>query len=78
LKGKIDEGKGLGYFIEQIAKQRNFSSNNIKNAAEADMAMFKEGISLCADICNDDYTFAIKENSRIKRLQTWLSANLWN
>ena len=28
--------------------------------------MFKEGIALCADICNNDSTFAIKKNSRIK------------
>jgi len=66
LKSKIDEGKGLGYFIEQVIKQRNFNHDNIKSAAEADTAMFKEGIALCADICNNDSTFAIKKNSRIK------------
>ena len=66
LKGKIDEGKGLGYFIEQVIKQRNLDSDNIKKATDADTAMFKEGISLCADICNGDSTFPIKKNSRIK------------
>ena len=66
LKGKIDEGKGLRYFIEQITKQRDINLNNIKNAAEADAVMFKEGISLCADICNNDSSFSIKKISRIK------------
>ena len=66
LKGKIDEGKGLGYFIEQVVKQRDINFDKIKNAAEADKAMFNEGISLCADICNNDSTFTIKKNSRIK------------
>ena len=66
LKGKIDEGKGLGNFIEQIIKLRDSNLNNIKNAAEADTAMFKEGISLCADVCNNSSTFPIKKNSRIK------------
>ena len=66
LKGKIDEGKGLRYFIEQVIKQRNLNLNDIKNAAEADSVMFKEGISLCADICNNDSTFPVKKNSRIK------------
>ena len=66
MKGKIDEGKGLGYFVEQIIKQRNVDGDNIKKASEADAAMFKEGISLCADICNNDSTFPIKKNSRIR------------
>ena len=66
LKGKIDEGKGLRYFIRQVIKQRDLNHNSSKNAAEADSAMFKEGISLCADICNNDSTFPIKKNSRIK------------
>jgi cytosine/adenosine deaminase-related metal-dependent hydrolase len=66
LKGKIDEGKGLGYFIEQVIKQRNSNHDNIKSAAEADKVMFKEGISLCADVCNNDSTFPIKKNSRVK------------
>ena len=66
LKGKIDEGKGLGYFVEQITNHRNHSLNNIKNIADADAEMFKEGISLCADICNDNSSFAVKENSPIK------------
>ena len=68
LKGKIDEGKGLRYFIDQVIKQRDLDSynNNIKKAADADAAMFKEGISLCADICNNDSTFLIKKNSSIK------------
>ena len=66
LKGKIDEGKGLGYFIEQIIKQRSFNLNNIEKAVEADAVMFNEGISLCADVCNNDFSFPIKKNSRIK------------
>jgi cytosine/adenosine deaminase-related metal-dependent hydrolase len=66
LKGKIDEGKGLGNFIEQVITQRDFNLDNTKNNVEADAAMFKEGISLCADICNNDSTFQLKKNSRIK------------
>ena len=41
LKGKIDEGKGLRYFIEQVIKQRDFNFNDMKSVAEADVAMFK-------------------------------------
>ena len=66
LKGKIDEGKGLKYFIEQVIEQRDFNLDNTKSATEADAKMFKEGISLCADICNNDAAFPIKKNSRIK------------
>ena len=66
LKGKIDEGKGLKYFIEQIIKSRDINPDSTKSAIEADSAMFKEGISLCADICNNDSTFPLKKNSRIK------------
>ena len=67
LKGKIEEGKGLGHFIEQIISKRDFSQNDIiKAAAKADAEMFNEGIALCADICNNDSTFLIKKNSRIK------------
>ena len=67
LKGEIEEHKGLGYFIEQVISKRDFAQNDIASAAaNADMEMFQEGIALCADICNNDSSFPIKQNSRIK------------
>ncbi|MDR2887912.1 MAG: amidohydrolase family protein [Bacteroidales bacterium] len=65
LKGKTDAGKGLGHFIGQVMKHKE-SPDDIKKAAEADVSMFREGISLCADVCNSDATFAIKQNSQVK------------
>ena len=67
LKGKVPEGKGLGAFIENIRNSRVANPNEIKNdIVSADSEMFRNGISLCADICNSADTFGIKKQSRIK------------
>lgn len=65
LKGKTDEGKGLGHFIGQVMKHRSLH-HDMKKIADADAVMFREGISLCADVCNSDATFAVKQNSPLK------------
>jgi cytosine/adenosine deaminase-related metal-dependent hydrolase len=69
MKGKIEEGGGLGVFLSNVSKNRSDGGDIIISAAEkADKEMFREGISLCADICNTALSFGIKQKSRIKYL----------
>lgn len=67
LKGSIPWGSGLGSFIDQVRNTRYINSNNIITAAySADNNMYREGIVLCADVCNTSQTFDIKRESRIR------------
>jgi cytosine/adenosine deaminase-related metal-dependent hydrolase len=67
MKGQTDKKTGLGNFIEQVRSQRNSSLESIKEAAaKSDAAMAGEGVVLCADICNTDNSFAVKNLSRIR------------
>ena len=67
LKGSIPQNCGLGDFIEQIRSTRdNKSESIISSAYSADKEMYREGIVLCADICNSSLTFNIKKESRIR------------
>jgi cytosine/adenosine deaminase-related metal-dependent hydrolase len=67
MKGAITPGSGLGDFIEQVNNTRNNRSEFITSSAQlSDNDMFKEGVSLCADICNTSLSFKIKSLSRIK------------
>jgi len=67
LKGFAKKGSGLSDFILQVRSARESSLNSITEAAgKADDEMSREGVVLCADICNNDSTFEIKLNSRIK------------
>lgn len=69
MKGSIAKGKGLGDFIKEIWNNRNNIDTNILSAARsADNEMYKEGIVLCADVCNNPITFDIKKESRIRYL----------
>jgi len=67
LKNNISKGKGLGGFIEQIRGTRELNKEDISSAISlADNLMYKEGVALCADICNTSDSFNIKKESKIK------------
>lgn len=67
MKGIIPRGEGLPNFIEQIRITRVASSEKILLPAySADIDMYRNGISLCADICNTADTFCIKKKSKIR------------
>jgi aminodeoxyfutalosine deaminase len=66
LKGIIAQGCGLGGFIEIVRKTRDNNSNFINSVYSADSEMYREGIVLCADICNSSLSFNIKKESRIR------------
>jgi cytosine/adenosine deaminase-related metal-dependent hydrolase len=67
MKKLIPVGEGLGNFIMRIRSVRQSSKSSIiKSAQKADSEMYRNGISLCADICNTTDTFNIKKKSKIK------------
>jgi aminodeoxyfutalosine deaminase len=67
MKGSVEQGKGLGGFLEQLTGTRFTNDNKIINSAcSADKDMYNEGISLCADICNTSETFSLKQESNIR------------
>jgi aminodeoxyfutalosine deaminase len=69
MKGKIESGVGLGGFLSKVSTNRDNSVEIITTSARnADNEMFREGISLCADICNTPHSFGIKQKSRIEFL----------
>ena len=66
LKGFAEQGTGLDDFLEHLRSARISDSETIvKSAYSADIGMYNEGISLCADICNTSETFSVKEKSKI-------------
>jgi cytosine/adenosine deaminase-related metal-dependent hydrolase len=67
LKGAIAEGMGLSDFIMNVRTLRNYDQKEIITAAKKeDDDLFREGVSLCADICNTPATFDIKKRSSIR------------
>lgn len=67
LKGQIPQRQGLAGFIEQIRTTRNSTPEIIERAAYSeDIAMYRNGTVLCADICNNSSTFGIKTQSRVR------------
>ena len=67
LKNEIPAGSGLAAFLMAVNSVRNSLQKDINQAIkDADNEMFKEGIVLCADICNTASTFVLKQESRIK------------
>jgi cytosine/adenosine deaminase-related metal-dependent hydrolase len=67
LKNEIPSGSGLAAFLMAVNSIRNSSQKDINQASkDADNEMYKEGIVLCADICNTASTFVLKKDSRIK------------
>ena len=65
MKDSVPKGSGLGNFIEHVRNSRDNKRSSSDSAISADNLMYKEGIVLCADICNTTDTFAIKKESRI-------------
>ena len=67
MKGSISRGSGIGGFIEQIRNTRdNESESIIASAYSADNDMYKEGVVLCADVCNTSISFKLKKKSRTR------------
>ncbi len=67
LKNEIAKGSGLVDFLRAVNSLRNTIDKDINSAIrEADSEMFKEGVVLCADICNNDSTFNLKKVSKIR------------
>lgn len=66
LKSQFSEGCGLTGFIEQMRGKRNNQSEKAGDMAELyDAKMYREGISVAADIVNTPVTSEVKKKSRI-------------
>ncbi len=66
LKGSAMKGLGLGDFIQQVRTTRESSYEAITESSEkADKELGREGVVLCADICNNDTTAEVKLKSSI-------------
>ncbi len=69
LEGKMPPGQGLAGFIMNVRKLRDSDKALALSAAiRADDELYREGVVLCADICNTELTFEIKKESRIRYL----------
>ncbi|HEY5470312.1 MAG TPA: amidohydrolase family protein [Bacteroidales bacterium] len=67
MKDSIGKAGGLGGFIADVNNTRRANNETITDFAEsADEEMYREGIVLCADICNTSLTFKMKKRSRIR------------
>jgi cytosine/adenosine deaminase-related metal-dependent hydrolase len=67
MKDYTPKGKGLGGFIEHVRGSRELNKEDISSAiSSADKYMYKEGVDLCADVCNTSDSFDVKKDSRIK------------
>lgn len=67
MKGFIPQAGGLAQFIRSMRSARETGSEIIPvSALSADEEMFREGVVLCADICNTRMTFDLKKRSRIR------------
>ena len=67
LRGAVEEGGGFAAFASSMGRVRgNFSeAEQLQAIAEADAAMWKEGIDAVGDIVNGETSFAIKSESKI-------------
>jgi len=67
LKNEIPAKSGLANFLTTVNSSRKTSKKDIhQSIRQADNEMFREGIILCADICNTNTTFSLKKESRIR------------
>lgn len=67
MKDLIPPGNGLAEFLKYFHKRREDGGEGILAAiSRADNDMFRDGVALCADICNTRQTFDLKKRSRIK------------
>ena len=78
MKGSVSKETGLADFIGNVRNNRLSSKDFILRASfSANNYMQKEGIVLCADICNTSNTFMIKKESRIKYINLIIIVYLW-
>lgn len=69
LLNRIPEKTGLHEFIRHVRDSRNYPADKIiEAAASRDEAMFRSGVSLCADTCNTSLTFPVKQSSPVEYL----------
>lgn len=67
LKNVFGENCGIPGFLEQMTKKRNENSEKAADMASLyDSKMFREGVSVCADILNSDVTSTVKDKSGIR------------
>ncbi len=67
MKDLIPPKKGLAEFLKNFGTRREDGNENIPvSISRADDEMYRDGVVLCADICNTRLTFDIKKKSRIK------------
>ncbi len=67
MKDLIPPKKGLAEFLKNFRTRREEGDENIPSSiSRADNGMFRDGVVLCADICNTRLTFDIKKKSKIK------------
>jgi cytosine/adenosine deaminase-related metal-dependent hydrolase len=67
MKDLIPPKKGLAEFLKYFRTKREEGAENILTSiSRADNEMYRDGVVLCADICNTRLTFDIKKKSRIK------------
>jgi cytosine/adenosine deaminase-related metal-dependent hydrolase len=67
MKDLIPPKKGLPEFLKYFRSKREEGAENIPTSiSRADNDMYRDGVVLCADICNTRLTFDIKKKSRIK------------
>lgn len=67
MKDLIPPKKGLAEFLKNFGTRREEGDENIPaSISRADNKMYRDGVVLCADICNTRLTFDIKKKSRIK------------
>ena len=67
LRGAIPEGGGFAAFAESIGRVRGLASEaeRLASVAEADSAMWQEGVDAVGDIVNGATSFATKATSPI-------------
>lgn len=67
LRGAIEAGGGFAAFAESMGKVRDNFSEEVQLAAiaEADKAMWQEGVDAVGDIVNGETSFAVKATSKI-------------
>jgi cytosine/adenosine deaminase-related metal-dependent hydrolase len=67
MKDLIPPKKGLAEFLKNFKIRREEGGENITASVScADNEMYRDGVVVCADICNTRITFDIKKKSRIK------------
>lgn len=67
LKRVIPSGTGLAGFIRLIRDSAtNYAPDSALPLISACEEMYREGINLCADICNSAISFSVKKQGRIK------------